>query len=135
MKITRKNKKNISFADSGALSDLAFLLIVFFIVIAVFNVNVGFMLGLPQKSSSKIVHVDDLIKVYLKEDSRLLYNENEINMTDLEKIIKDRLNQRPNMTFMLYIKPDVPYQAVVRIMDVVQKLNVENFSFQMDQEP
>ena len=35
--------------SSGSLNDLSFLLIIFFIVIAGFNVNKGFLLNLPSK--------------------------------------------------------------------------------------
>ena len=131
MKIKRRKTKNINIADSGALSDIAFLLIIFFIVIAVFSINKGFMLGLPKKSSSKIVHVDDIIKVTLTDENNLLYNEKITSLDEIEEIVSNKLKNHPNMTFLLKIHPDTNYQNVVNVLNIVQKLNIENFSFSM----
>ena len=134
MKISRKNKKNINFADSGALSDLAFLLIVFFIVIAVFTVNQGFMLGLPQKSSTKIVHVDDIIKIKLLEDNTLTHNDEKVSLEEVKEMLSEKLEKKPDMTFLLKIHPDATYQNVIDVMNIVEDLNIESFSFSMIKE-
>ena len=131
MRIQRKRKKRIDIAESGALSDLAFLLIIFFIVIAVFNVNTGFLLGLPRKNSTKILNVEDIVKINLKDDGVLEHEGAPVTFTDLEKIVTERLTLRPNMTLLLTISPDVPYQHVVEVVDFVRKKEVENFSFRM----
>ena len=134
MNIKRKRKKIINIADSGALSDLAFLLIIFFIVIAVFNVNKGFLLGLPQKGSTKIVNVEDIIKVILTKDNELIYNDHNVRLNEIEKIVKERLEVKPNMTFLLKINPEARYQDVVNVVDSILTLNVDNFSFSMIEE-
>jgi biopolymer transport protein ExbD len=129
-----KRKKIINVADSGALSDLAFLLIIFFIVIAVFNVNKGFILGLPQKGSTKIVNVKDIIKINLTKENNLIYDEQKITLDEVEKLVKERINARPNMTFLLKISPEAKYQNVVTVVDTILQLNVDNFSFSMTEE-
>ncbi|MBN2544802.1 MAG: biopolymer transporter ExbD [Spirochaetes bacterium] len=130
--IFKKRKTNfINIAESGALSDLAFLLIIFFIITAVFSINRGFILGLPQKDSTKIVNVEDIIRITLNEDNKIIYMQNQINLTQLEDIVKERLNFRPNMTFLLKIHPESTYQYVVDIVDKVRNLDVENFSFSL----
>ena len=134
MNIKRKRKKLLNIADSGALSDLAFLLIIFFIIIAVFNVNKGFLLGLPQKGSTKIVNIEDIIKVILTKDNNLIYNDHDIKLEELEKLVKERINVRPNMTFLLKISPEAKYQNVVSVVDSILSLNVDNFSFSMIEE-
>lgn len=127
-------RKRIDIADSGALSDLAFLLIIFFIVIAVFNVNKGFIIGLPKKNSAKIVNVNDIIKVNLKNNGQLTVKGSGISIDELEEEIIILLDSRPNMTFVLKIEPEVHYQDVVGIIEIVRKLDVDNFSFSMADE-
>jgi biopolymer transport protein ExbD len=131
MHIRTKHKKRIDIAESGALSDLAFLLIIFFIVIAVFTVNTGFILGLPRKGSTKIVNVEDIIKIDLLENGTIEHNDQPISLSSLDSLVTERLSVRPNMTLLLKIHPEVPYQAVVRIIEFVRKKEVENFSFRM----
>ena len=131
MKINTRKKKRIDIAESGALSDLAFLLIIFFIVIAVFNVNNGFLLGLPQKNSTKIVNTEDILKIYLQADGLILIDEEAVSLVKMEESITGNLEDHPNMTILLKIDPEVTYQKVVSIVEIVRKLEVENFSFSM----
>ncbi|HOL56841.1 MAG TPA: biopolymer transporter ExbD [Spirochaetota bacterium] len=129
MKIKRKNRNIFDIADSGSMSDLAFLLIIFFIVIAIFNINKGFILGLPQKNSTKIVNIKDIIKINIKENGDIFYNKEKVTIDDIEKNIKEDLDNNPNLTILLKIEENVKYQNVVNIIEIVRKLNVENFSF------
>jgi biopolymer transport protein ExbD len=131
MQIKTKRKKRIDIAESGALSDLAFLLIIFFIVIAVFTVNTGFILGLPRKDSTKIVNVEDLIKITLLEDGTLEEAGRPLSLSELDSLVTQRLSVRPNMTLLLRIHPDVPYQEVVDLIEFVREKDVDNFSFRM----
>jgi biopolymer transport protein ExbD len=134
MRIKTKRRKRTDIAESGALSDLAFLLIVFFIVIAVFTVNTGFILGLPRKNSTKIVHVEDIVKIKLLEDGTIEQDGEKLALSVLDALLTERLRFRPNMTLLLIIEPEVPYQKVVDIIDFVRKKDVDNFSFRIAEE-
>ena len=131
MKIKTRKKRNIDIAESGALSDLAFLLIIFFIVIAVFNINNGFILGLPQKNSIRIVNTQDIIKINLEANGTVLINKDPVTIPVMEEKISANLQHHPNMTVLLKIHPEVSYQSVVSIIEIVRKLEVDNFSFTM----
>jgi biopolymer transport protein ExbD len=133
MKISRKNKNSKGIADSGTLSDLAFLLIIFFIVIAVFNVNEGFILGLPRVDSAKLVNAEEIIKVYLNENNELFYKEEKMTLEELEELVSENYYQKPDMTFLLKVSPDARYQDFVNVVDSIRKLEVENFSFSMQE--
>lgn len=132
MKVRRRRKRGIDIADSGALSDLAFLLIIFFIVIAVFNVNLGFVLGLPRQDSTKVVNTEDLVRATLSPTGELITGGTEVTTERLEAILRERRAVRPNMTFLLAIDPETPYQRVVDVVGVVRRTGVERFSFRMD---
>ncbi len=132
MRVFRKKKGGVDIADSGALSDIAFLLIIFFIVIAVFNVNLGFILGLPRPDSTKVVNTEDLVRARLAADGALSANGQPITTGGLEQLLTERLQVRPNMTLLLAIDPETPYQRVVDVVQIVRKTGVERFSFQME---
>ena len=103
MNIVRKKKPPVDIANSGSLSDLAFLLIVFFIVIAVFNINSGFLLGLPRKDSTKLVNIEEVVKVVLGRDGSLTREGEPVTMEELRTLVIETRRSRPNMTFLLRI--------------------------------
>ncbi|MBO7122588.1 MAG: biopolymer transporter ExbD [Treponema sp.] len=125
----RRNTEDSS--SSGALNDLSFLLIIFFIVIAGFNVNKGFLLNLPSKDKPIVVNTNDILKCELDENGALFLDGQEIKMESLAQKIEKKLKSQPNMTFLLTINPETHYQKVVDVISTIRKLKVENFSFRM----
>ena len=81
MKIKSKKGQDIE-VSSGVMSDLAFLLIIFFIIFAVFGVSRGFFIKLPKKDSRKVVHKDEIIKININNEGQYLYEENILTLLD-----------------------------------------------------
>lgn len=118
--------------SSGSLNDLSFLLIIFFIVIAGFNVNKGFLLNLPSKEKPILVNNEDILKCTLSAEGKLSLDGKEIALEELSEKIQWKLKSFPNMTFLLTINPQTPYQKVVDVISTIRQLEVENFSFRME---
>jgi biopolymer transport protein ExbD len=130
MKLRRQRN---SFTESAALSDLAFLLIIYFIVIAGFNVNRGFLLSLPQKNSVKAVPREELLRFRLDDAGNLVSGENKIEtFAEAEAAISAAIAANPATVVVLAVSPEAPWQSVVSFVDIAQKLKVEAFSFSMD---
>lgn len=119
-------------SSSGALNDLSFLLIIFFIVIAGFNVNKGFLLNLPVKDKPRIVKTDDLMKCRLTADGNILVDNRQLTLEELRTSIQEKKAEWPNMTFLLLIDSETEYQKVVDIIYEIKQQKVENFSFRME---
>lgn len=130
--IKRPPRRNIEdSSSSGALNDLSFLLIIFFIVIAGFNVNKGFLLNLPSKEKPIVVNTNDILKCDMDQNGALFLDGQEIKLEALSKKISEKLRIQPNMTFLLTINPETHYQNVIDVVAAIRKLKVENFSFRM----
>lgn len=131
MNLRKKNQMPDDPGGSGSMNDLSFLLIIFFIVIASFSINKGFVLNLPDKNTPVTVLTDELVRCTLCEDGSLVFNGEQISMNQLESSIKAKQAKYPNMTFLLEIQPDTRYQLVVDVIDQIRNMEVENFSFKM----
>ena len=129
-RLTRRNLEDAG--SSGSLNDLSFLLIIFFIVIAGFNVNKGFWLNLPSKEKPIVVNTEDILKCSLTADGRIFMEGNETPLTELSTLVDAKLKTWPNLTFLLTIDSECPYQNVVNVISTIRKLKVENFSFRME---
>ena len=129
IRLERARRRGIDAADSGALSDLAFLLIIFFIVIAVFNINSGFLLGIPAEDSQRLVETADLARVTIAADGTYRLDEAPVTSEALTAAVTERRAERPNMTFVVRVHPEAPYGAVVRTIQLVREADIDNFSF------
>jgi biopolymer transport protein ExbD len=124
----------LDIGESATLSDLAFLLIIFFIVIAVFTVHKGFLLGLPEPGSTRIIPREELLQAELTASGELRSRGTPISTEELIRMAESLRKDRPNMTFLLKIDPETPYQRLVDIVDIVRRLDIDNFSFSMMEE-
>jgi biopolymer transport protein ExbD len=129
MKLTRRKRRG--YGDSAALSDLAFLLIIYFIVIAGFNINKGFLMNLPAKDSTRFVLKDDLLRFDLNSSGELFHQGSAVNMDTAETEIRNLAATHPNLAIVLGVAPEAPWQKVVSFVALARKLDVESFSFTM----
>jgi biopolymer transport protein ExbD len=129
MKLSRKTRK--PFETSGASSDIAFLLIIYFIVIAGFNINRGFLMNLPAKDSTRLILKEDLLRFELDRGGAILFRGEALSVPGAEEIIAAGVRERPNLAVVLLIDPLSPWQQVVSFVELAQKLEVDAFSFKL----
>ena len=126
-----KRKKRLSYADSSASSDIAFLLIIYFIVIAGFNINKGFLINLPAKDSTRLILRDDLLRFELDNEDNIIFEEETIDIADARRLISDAQAVNPNMAVILTIAGETRWQKVVSFVELAQDLKIDAFSFTM----
>lgn len=132
MKIKRKKKK--SFLESSAASDVAFLLIIYFMVIAGFNVNKGFLMNLPAKDSTRLILSEDLLRFEINEEGQILYKEDIITLGTSRNLIKNAFKENPNIAVVLTIDSQAEWQNVVSFVELAQDEKIDAFSFSMKKE-
>jgi biopolymer transport protein ExbD len=129
MKLNRRKRRG--FEDTSASSDIAFLLIIYFIVIAGFNVNKGFLVNLPAKDSTRLIQKDDLLRFELDRSGALLFRGEALDHAGAEREIRSAVAARPNLAVILTVDGSAPWQQVVSFVELAQRLEVESFSFTM----
>jgi biopolymer transport protein ExbD len=130
MRLRRKNRFTIE--NSAALSDMAFLLIIYFMVIAGFTVNKGFLIELPEKDSVQVVTRDELLRFGIDSGGALRFRGRTVDQLRAESEISAAVRTKPNLALILTISPGAPWQRVVSFVELAQRLAVENFSFTME---
>ena len=132
MLIKRKARSGIE--NSSALSDMAFLLIIYFIIIAGFNVNKGFLLNLPKKDSVLMVPRDELLRFNLNESGSLFFLGTPLSYNEAKEKIRAAIAGHPNTAVILNIDEKAPWQSVVSFVELAQENKVDSFSFSLQRE-
>jgi len=132
MKLIRKKKQE--FVESAAASDLAFLLIIYFIVIAGFNINQGFLLNLPAKDSTRIILRENLLRFDMDSGGNLIHNMRFIELSEARDLVSSARTANPDIAVILTIDPQTQWQEVVSFVEIAQQQRIEAFSFTMKKE-
>jgi len=126
-----KKRLRLSFLETCAASDMAFLLIIYFMVIAGFNLSTGFLMNLPLKDSTRLILKEDLIRFELNEDGDIVHEEEVIELAHAKEIIGTAQAENPEIAVILTINKETLWQKVVSFVEVAQDLKIESFSFAM----
>jgi biopolymer transport protein ExbD len=126
-----KRLKRHSFLDSSAASDVAFLLIIYFIVIAGFNINKGFLMILPAKDSQRLILKEELLRFEMNEEGRIVREEEIISTAGAKRLIQDAQRENPNIAVIITIDGQANWQNVVSFVELAQDCKIDSFSFSM----
>jgi biopolymer transport protein ExbD len=126
-----KRKKKLGFLETAAASDLAFLLIIYFIVIAGFNINKGFLMNLPAKDSTRMILRDDLLRFEMDESGNIIHDTRIVDITEAKSLVASAQNVNPNIAVILTIDGQARWQEVVSFVELAQQQRIDSFSFTM----
>jgi len=132
MKLKRPRRQG--FLETCAASDLAFLLIIYFLVIAGFNINKGFLMNLPAKDSTRLILKDELIRFEMDSKGELLHEDKIINIRHAKSLIGSAQKENPNIAVIITIDGQAKWQNVVHFVELAQDLKIDSFSFSMKKE-
>jgi len=132
MKISRRKK--YGFLETCAASDLAFLLIIYFLVIAGFNINKGYIMNLPAKDSTRMIMRDDLLRFEMTEKGEIVHADEIIPVNRAKSIIGSAQRENPNISVIITIDSHAAWQNVVHFVEIAQDLQIDSFSFSMKKE-
>jgi len=127
-------RKKTGFLETCAASDLAFLLIIYFLVIAGFNINKGFILNLPGKDSTRMILREELIRFDMDAQGGITYGEEIISISHARNVIQTAQKANPNIAVIITIDENAIWQNVVYFVELAQDLQVDAFSFSMKKE-
>ena len=126
-----KRRKRIGFSESSAASDIAFLLIIYFIVIAGFNINKGFLINLPARDSTRLILREDLLRFDMNEEGEIIYEGEAIEIPEAKKLITTAQGANPNIAVIITIDKAAHWQRVVSFVELAQDCKIDSFSFSM----
>ncbi|MDP8219779.1 MAG: biopolymer transporter ExbD [Candidatus Stygibacter frigidus] len=131
MKLGRK-RKNLGGIPTTSTSDISFLLLVFFLSTTTFDIKKGLGLVLPPASDptqqKAKIKDENLTKVWINKDGIVAVNESEVPLEDLEKVIRNKVKNNPDMVVSLKTDRKSNYEYMVRVLDLLQAAGAEKIS-------
>ncbi|MDR2767539.1 MAG: biopolymer transporter ExbD [Treponema sp.] len=124
MKLRRQKKIR---ENSGVPTDLAFLLIIYFLVIAGFTIRGGLPLALSRDGGA--VPDGTALRFSLGADGGLFYRGAGIDTAEARALIARAVADDKRSVVFLAADNDAAWQRVVSFVDLARDLDVQTFSF------
>ena len=123
--LPRRERLNAAIPTSS-MADIAFLLIVFFMMTTVFSSNAGMEHMLPkQDQDNQLITPEAAIHLHVVSKDHFLMDGQTIPMEGVARVyayVDSRLQVNPNKPIILQTAPDAPYGAMVAVMDQLEML-------------
>lgn len=121
MNLRASNKINPLFSMSS-MTDIIFLLLIFFMLTASFVTPSGLPVNLPSSKSSKIVI--QKVSVTITKDLKYFINEKESSKDNLEVMLRDAIGDKEGLV-VLHCDKDVPVEELVNIAGIATSLEAK----------
>ena len=120
MALKSRNKRKIDF-NSSSMSDLVFLLLIFFMLTSTLVAPNAIKLLLPSSNSKTMSK--QTITVYVDDKNQYYIEDRAINESDLQTEINAALNGQIEGTVVIRSDKSVAVQYIVNIIDAVNEIN------------
>ena len=120
MAIRSRNKVEPTF-NSSSMSDLVFLLLIFFMLTSTLVAPNAIKLMLPSSSSKTMAK--QTVTVYVNEEMSYFVDETQADETQLTELINSKIGTDTQATVVLRSDKSVPVQYIVNVIDAVNQIN------------
>ena len=132
MGVLKKRKKEpMGELRMDSTADVAFLLLIFFIVTTIFAAEQGLTLVLPGKQKNEQDKVNyakkNIAELYVDEGNSITLDGKSVQVNQIKSIIEYRL-ENPKLVVILKIHPDADYGRMVACLDELRLANATKVS-------
>src|SRR5210317_1134377 len=120
MAIQTRNKRRAEFS-TASMSDLVFLLLIFFMLTSTLVAPNAIKLLLPSSNSKTMAK--QTVTVYINNNYQYFVNENRVSDIQLQDRIDNKISGQIDASVVLRSDKSVPVQYVVNVIDAVNNIN------------
>jgi biopolymer transport protein ExbD len=107
--------------QAASMADLAFLLLIFFIVTTVFAVEEGIPLLLPGRTTEAArLKRSDVLEIRAYRDGSIEADGRRVDIGAVRPLVQGRIASDPDVVVVLVTAPDAAYGLMVAILDEVK---------------
>ncbi len=120
--VEKKIKQDEVEIPTASMSDIAFLLIIFFMTTSVFSRDKGLKLVLPEKGQEVKVASHNLVKIAINPQGEVFFGDQPVTLDQLPDKIKEKLKENPKYVILIKTNELAPYEKMIEVLDVVKSI-------------
>jgi len=139
MALIKKQSKVSDKIPTSSMADIAFLLLIFFLVTTVFDEEIGLQVVLPERGpeSEQEISPKNLLFFLIQPDGSVVVRRGEspgeqrITARQVEGVMRQSLISNPNIIGVVQTSPQARYEHMISVLDGIQSAGATRFSLQL----
>ena len=101
----KKKRRDLQEINSSSMADIAFLLLVFFLVTTTISMDKGISLVLPSEVNEMEVNKNNIVNILVNESGKVLLDDKATKLKDIKNIAERKITQNSNIIFSVQTHP------------------------------
>lgn len=124
----KKQRRPIEEINSSSMADIAFLLLVFFLVTTTISMDKGISLVLPSEGNELEVNRKNIVNILMNKSGKVLIDDKPAKVNAIKGIVERKLAGNPNLIFSVQTHPRTKYQNYLQILDQLKEAKATKIS-------
>jgi biopolymer transport protein ExbD len=123
-----KRQRKVDEVNSSSMADIAFLLLIFFLVTTTISMDKGINIILPADGSEKEVDKNNLVNIAMNDRGKILVDDSPKLMTEIKSLAEKRIAANSKIIFSVSTHERTKYQDYVSLLDELKKARATKIS-------
>ena len=107
---------------TSSMADIAFLLIIYFMVTTTFNATRGLDFAPPEEDDNPpVIEKEESVLIEIQPSGELIVDQRPMQLEDLLEYLKPKLERNPEKPVIIRPEPTAPYGGMVKVMDELRQ--------------
>ncbi len=112
---------------TASMADVAFLLIIFFLVASFYSVTRGIQFSLPKHDEAALTAEPEAATlIEIASNGALTVDNRPMQLDELRGYLEPRLQRNPTKSVIMQTSLEAPYQAMTDVFDELRQVGVQN---------
>jgi biopolymer transport protein ExbD len=117
MAVLKKDKDREAKIPDGSLADIAFLILIFFMVATTIDMDKGIGIVLPPEGDEVELNKDRITKVLIDPKGKVFLDGEVVDMQDVKNEVEKLLVKNPKMIFSIKAHESAVYEDYIAVLD------------------
>ena len=126
--IVKPRRPAMQEVNSSSMSDIAFLLLVFFLVTTTISLDKGISLILPAEGNELEVNKSNIVNVLINDQGKVLLDDNPTSIKDIKRKAIDKIKINEKIIFSVLTTKRTKYKHYILVLDQLKQAGATKIS-------
>lgn len=126
--VVEKKKERSAEIPTASLADIAFLVLIFFLVSSTIDVDKGIGLVLPAKGETKNIREKNISNLLINAQGEVLLDGESVAIPMIKNIVREKLAQNEKLIISVKTDRETEYSIYIKVMDQLKQAGATRIS-------
>jgi len=122
-------RRGVQEIPSSSMADIAFLLLIFFLLTTTMSMDKGIQIVLPERSPvEEPIPEKNISEIFINQSGKVLINDEAYRIQDIASFAERKIASNSKMIFSVQPHPKTKYDAYIKVLDQLKMAHAKKIS-------